>query len=117
MKNKPITPAVHCAMDYALSATLMSVPAMIGVNDKAKNVYRLLGGKMLTLNSLTDAPGSVKKLIPMKTHKKADAMLLAASVAITFLPAIRNDKKALSFHAGFLAMAAAHYLLTDYQNT
>ena len=117
MKNKPITPAVHCAMDYALSAVLMSVPAMIGLNSNAKNVYRMVGGKMLTLNSLTDAPGSVKKMIPMRTHKKADAMLLAATAAMTFLPSIRKDKKALSFHLGFLAMAAAHYMLTDYQTT
>ncbi|HEX8561459.1 MAG TPA: hypothetical protein VF676_00640 [Flavobacterium sp.] len=116
MKNKPITPEMHCIMDYAMSATLITLPSMLGMNKTARNTYCSVGASILSLNATTDVKGAVKKMVPLKTHKKADLGLLLGTLGMTFMKPIWRDKKALAFHVGFLALATTQYLLTDFDS-
>ena len=112
--NKPITPQVHGIIDYAFAGLLCGMPAAIGLNGFCRKTYCAVGSNFLGVNSLTDTPVGIKPVFSMKSHQKLDAVTLAGLAALTLAKPIRNDKKALSFHLGFLGIAVAHYLLTDY---
>ncbi|RZJ31987.1 MAG: hypothetical protein EOO48_00350 [Flavobacterium sp.] len=112
--KKIISPKMHGMMDYALGTALMTLPAMVGVNEKASGNYRKLAAGMSTLNVLTDTPAGLRKVIPFKTHKKADAGLLGMLALATMSKTIRKDPKALAFHLALLGVAGLNYALTDY---
>jgi hypothetical protein len=103
-------------MDYAIGGLLVAAPAMMGMNSRAVNAYRMIGSSILGMNSMTDVKGAAKRMIPLRTHKMADAGVLAATMALTFTDFIRKDKKALSFHVGFMALSLTEFLLTDFKN-
>ncbi|HEU0137455.1 MAG TPA: hypothetical protein VFQ50_09195 [Flavobacterium sp.] len=112
--KKPITPMVHGIMDYAMGATLLALPAMMGADGALTKTYGAVGLGILSQNALTDSPCGIRKSISLKQHKMADTGILAAVALSTFSKAIRNDKKMLGFHVGLLTMLTAQYLLTDF---
>jgi len=114
MNAKPITPKMHGVMDYALASVLLLGPPALGLNNKATNVYRGLAANLFTYNALTDYPAGLKPVISLRTHKKVDIANLVTFAAAFFLKGIRQDKKALAFHAGVTAVAVSNVLLTDW---
>lgn len=113
--NKPVTPAAHGVIDYIFSGIQLAVPVLIGMNNKAAKTYGVLGAGFTAINALTDTPAGIKRSISFKGHQKADIGFLAGISLLTFSNFIRKDKKAFAFHLGFLTVAVAHYLLTDYK--
>ena len=114
--KKPISAKNHGIIDYIFSAIQIITPPILGINSKASKTFETLGTGFLVLNSLTDTPVGVKKIIPFKNHQKADACFLVATSLLTFSQMVKNDKKALAFHVGFLTFALTNYLLTDYNS-
>lgn len=87
---------------------------MLKLNSTAVKTFVALGAGFTIVNAITDTPVGIKKTIPFKGHQKADLGFLAGMSLLSFAHFIRKDKKALFFHLGFLAIAVAHYALTDY---
>lgn len=117
MKNKkPINAKEHGIIDYAFSASQLILPQQLGLNKKAVKTYQTLGLGFLAVNCLTDTPVGIKPLLTFREHKLADAGFLTGLTLLTFYRPIRKKKKTLTFHLGFLAIAAAHYMLTDYKS-
>lgn len=114
MERKPISPAQHGIIDYAFSGIQLAGPAAIGMNKKAARAYQILGNKFLLVNSLTDTPAGIKKVISFKDHQKLDLVFIAGLSLLTLYKPIRKNRKSLCFHLGFLGTAVAHYLLTNY---
>jgi hypothetical protein len=114
MAVKTFVPKTHGIADYIIAGLQLSLPMMLGVNKKATNAYRLVAGSYTAINALTDTPVGLKRLIPMKTHKRIDAVALGGLALMTAAKFIRNDKKALWLHVGFLATALTNFALTDY---
>lgn len=114
MNTKPVKPIHHGIIDYIFSTIQMSAPAVLGLNKKVVKTYATLGAGFLAVNAFTDTPVGLAKKLSFKTHQKLDASFLATLAGLSFTKSIRKDKRALAFHLAFLATAAAHYMLTDY---
>ncbi len=114
MTPKPVTPKAHGIIDYVFSGVLLYGPYVASLGDAATKTYNALGASFLVGNAFTDTPVGIKPVLSFKHHQKTDLAFIAGLTLLTAASFIRKDKKALSFHLGFLAAAAAHYLLTDY---
>ena len=113
MSKKPIDPKLHGIIDYAFSAFLIAVPAILSVNKNAKATYRDLGISFAAMNAFTDTPVGLP-LIPMKDHQKADASFVSGFALMALSKPVRKDKRALRFHLCFLTLAFLNYVMTDY---
>jgi hypothetical protein len=114
--KKPITPTMHCILDYALSGVQMLAPAMFGFNKKVVRTYLDLGSGFLGVNALTNTPVGIRRVISMKDHQKSDAAFLTTLTLLTFTKVIEKDKRALAFHFAMLGLSLANYLLTNYDD-
>ena len=112
--NKPISPKVHGIIDYAMGGALAVLPSAMGLNPAAVKTYGGLAANFLIVDALTDTPVGVKKVMSCGTHKKADLATLGTLAMMAFAKPFREDRKALAFHLGLLAVTGAQYLLTDY---
>jgi len=113
--KKPITPLTHGLIDYGFIASLFAVPKLLGLKKSTADLYKVLGTNLGIYNALTDHGAAIKGVIPFKTHYKIDYGNLAGLALLTLYKGIRKDKKALAFHAAFVALAAANVLLTDWE--
>lgn len=116
MNAKPITLQMHGILDYALAATMLVGPPALGINKKAANISRGMAANLVSYNAMTDYSVGLKPVISVRTHKKIDYGNLATMAAAFFYGAIKKDKKALAFHAGITALAAANVLFTDWES-
>lgn len=114
--EKPINAKAHGIIDYAFSGIQLLGPILLGLNKPAKNTYLGLGAGFLGVNSLTDTPVGLKRVLSLKDHQKVDAGFLAALSLLTLTKMLRKDKKTLIFHTVFLATAIAHFALTNYKD-
>lgn len=113
---KPVNSKAHGIIDYAFSGIQLSAPALLSLNKNARRTYQGLGAGFLVINSFTDTPVGLKRVLSFKDHQKADASFLLSLSALAMTKMIRKEKKALYFHVGFLSIAVAHYFLTNYNS-
>lgn len=114
MNTKPITPTLHGLIDFVFSGALLAGPAILRLNDAATKTYNAAGASFLVGNAFTDTPVGLYPELTFKDHQKVDLGFLAGLSLLTFAKFIRNDRKVLPFHLGFLAAALVNYALTDY---
>jgi hypothetical protein len=114
--KKPIDSKTHGIIDYVFGGIQLIGPSLIGMNKEARITYQMLSTAFTGVNVLTDTPVGLKKVISMKGHQTADITFLAGMAALTASSMIKDDKKALTFHLGFLGLALVNYVLTDYSN-
>ena len=112
----PIDSKTHGIIDYAFAGIQLFVPALLGINDQATKTYRSLGLAFLGMNSITDTPVGIRKIISLTSHQKADTGFLAGLAVLTTSRSIHKDKKTLVFHLGLFSVAVVKYLLTDYNS-
>lgn len=112
--QKLLSPKAHSILDYVFSGVQLAAPPLLGLNSTAARTYQALGAGYTLVNALTNTPAGIKHLIPFKIHQKADIGVLAGLSLLSLASFIRKDKRALGFHLGFLAIAIANYVLTDY---
>ncbi len=116
MNTKLFDRKQHGINDYGFAAIQLLVPALIGCNKNAVRLHALLGANVLAYNALSDTPVGLKPLIPYKIHEKVDIATVAGLALLTFAKPIRQDKRALPFHIGLVALAAVNVLLTDWDD-
>ena len=114
MKSKPISPAVHGLIDYALASSLLTIPSVLGFNKKVKTIYAAEALALLVYVALSDHPAAVKPVIPFTMHGKIDPFNVGQFALQTFSKPFRKDKKAMLFNIGFTAIAGITVLLTDW---
>lgn len=114
MKTRPISPKVHALTDYALVASLITMPSLFGFNKKVKKLYVAEALILLTYIALTDSPVAIKPVIPFTTHGKIDPFNVAQFAMQTFFKSFRKDKKAMLFNIAFTAIAGTVVALTDW---
>lgn len=95
MNTKPISPAAHCLIDYALVGSLLVLPALLGFSKKVKTLYAAEAAALGVYVALTDHPAAVKPLIPVGVHGKIDPFNVALFTAQTFFTPFRKKKKRL----------------------
>jgi hypothetical protein len=115
MNRKLITPKWHGILDYMMVSSLLTVPALLKLNKKAKTIYAAEALTLLAYVALTEQPAAVKPIIPFTIHGKIDPFNVGQFALQSFLPAFRKDKKALWFNWGFTALAGLTVLLTDWK--
>ncbi len=114
MKRKPISPELHCIVDYALVASLLVAPSLLRFNKKVKAIYTAEALALLVYVGLTDSPVAVKPLIPFPVHGKIDPFNVGQFALQSFFKPFQKDKKALIFNIAFTAIAGATVLLTNW---
>lgn len=114
MERKPISPEQHGIIDYVFSGIQLGGPTALGMNKKATRAYQIMGAKFLLVNTFTNTPAGIKKVISFKDHEKLDLAFIAGLSLLTLYKPIRKNRKSLCFHLGFIGTAVANYLLTDY---
>jgi hypothetical protein len=116
MNPRPITPKAHGLIDYGFTAVQLLAPALLGVNHKAANLYRVLGLNLLSYNAITKHQAAVKPFISYNAHHQIDRGNVGFIALLAALPFVRKDKKALAFHAAFLGLALLNVVLTDWND-
>ena len=81
--QKPISPAMHGALDYATSAAVAVAPHVLDFPPPARRLFSSLAGGYTALSSVTDYPASIKRVVPFRAHGAAEA---AIGLALPFLP-------------------------------
>jgi len=115
MNKKPISPTTHAIIDYAFAAVQIVGPSLLKLEPRAIKTYAQMGTAFLAVNSVTDTPLTVEPQISFRTHQKIDLGFLAVQALMVITPMVRRSNKTLFFHLGFLALAGANYLLTNYK--
>ena len=83
--KKPISPAVHGAIDYATSAAAALAPSMLDFPKPARRLFHSLAGSYTALSSVTDYPVSLQRVVPFRAHGAAE---VAIGLALPFLPRV-----------------------------
>ena len=115
MDTKLISPKTHGLADYALAASLLTVPAIFGFSKQVKKLYTVEALVLLAYIAVTDHPAAVKPIIPFEVHGKIDPFNVAQFAGQTFTKPFKKDKKARAFNIAFTAIAGALVLFTDWK--
>ncbi len=113
--KKMIDAKTHGIIDYAVAGMQLLMPEVLGLNKDAKDTYKITGVSVLLLNSLTDTDVGLKRLIPFRWHKVADAALLTKLSVLTLSGIIRKHPRTLYYHLAVLSLNLAVYSLTDFR--
>ncbi|MES2523836.1 MAG: hypothetical protein V4617_14110 [Gemmatimonadota bacterium] len=81
--QKPISPAMHGALDYATSAAVAVAPHVLDFPTPATRLFSSLAGSYTALSSVTDYPASLARVVPFRAHGAAE---IAIGLALPFLP-------------------------------
>lgn len=115
MNTKPISPAQHGLLDYALVGSLLTLPTVLNLPPAVRKIYTTEALGLLVYVALTDHPACLKPLIPFRVHGQIDPFNVMGFALQTFLKPFRHNKRAMIFNLGFTALAGATVLLTDWQ--
>lgn len=116
MNTKIISPKAHGLIDYGLTVSLLTVPAIFGFSKKVKRLYAVEAILLLGYIAITDHPAAVKPLIPFKVHGKIDPFNVGHFALQTCFKPFLKDRKAMAFNIGFTLVAGIVVALTDWDN-
>ncbi|RZJ17558.1 MAG: hypothetical protein EON51_17760 [Acinetobacter sp.] len=117
MKNKPITAGLHSLTDYAFGVALMTVPKLIGADERAVKLYRALALEIFLYSLFTKQPYAIKALIAMTIHRKIDIGNLSILGLLHFYRKINKDRRITIFNVSMMAAGIATVLLTDWSDS
>jgi hypothetical protein len=114
MHRKPIGPTAHGAIDYAFAAMNTLAPTLFGLTGPAKAICYGFAASQGVLNALTDHPLGLKKVVPLRVHGEAETPYVPAILLLPWVTGAFRQRNARLYFGAFFAVAAANYLLTDY---
>ena len=114
MTSKPIGPAAHGAIDYAFATLNTLAPSLLGLKRPARAICYGFAASQGLLNALTDHPLGLTKLVPLRLHGKLETPYVPAILLLPWLTGALAQRNARYYFTGFFAIAAANYLLSDY---
>ena len=117
MDEKPISPAAHGLIDYALVASLLILPTVLGLSKAVKQLYTAQALTLLGYVAISEHPLAVKPMIPFRVHGMIDPFNVATFALQSLLSRFREDNKALAFNVLFTLLSGITVFLTDYDST
>jgi hypothetical protein len=115
--EKTIDPTTHIALDYALSATQILGPDVLGLGIRARAVGTLFGITYGATAAMTDTPLAVKPVIPFATHGAMELPSIAAMAIVPLLTGASKRPTAKLFFLSCVGIALANYLMTDFNGS
>jgi hypothetical protein len=114
MHRKPIGPTAHGAIDYAFATLNSLAPSLFGLTGPARAICYGFAASQGLLNALTDHPLGIRKAVPLRVHGELETPYVPAILLLPWATGAFKQRNARIYFASFFAMAAANYLLTDY---
>ena len=114
MTNKPVGPAAHGAIDYMFAALNASAPSFLGLKGPARAICYGFAASQGLLNALTDHPLGLRKRVPLRMHGELETPFVPAILLLPWITGAFEQRTARYYFSGFFALAAANYLLSDY---
>jgi hypothetical protein len=106
--DKPISPAMHGAIDYATSAAVALAPGMLDFPKPARQLFHSLAGSYTALSSVTDYPASLKRVVPFRAHGATEA---AIGLALPFLPRLLGFERHRAARNACYGLAALTFVV------
>ncbi|HWH40470.1 MAG TPA: hypothetical protein VNU21_11570 [Usitatibacter sp.] len=111
-----LSPRIHAALDYLSVLVLVLAPTLFGLNDVAATGAYALAAIHLALTLLTDFPGGVMKVVPLRVH---GAVEIVVGVLLVLAPLVIPAATDLGmsgriFFIGFGAVLVVVWAITDY---
>lgn len=114
MHRRPITPAAHGAIDYAFAALNALAPTLFGLTGPARAICYGMAASQGVLNALTDQPLALAKVVPFRLHGEGETLFVPSILLLPLLTGAMKRRNARIYFGAFFALAAANYVLTDY---
>jgi len=96
---KPISPAVHGALDYSVAASFFALGFRLRSQHRAASTLAFINGAMvLGLALVTDYPAGVWRRVSFKGHRTADIMQAALAGLGPTLMGFGRDQEATYFY-------------------
>ncbi|KNC19042.1 hypothetical protein AC792_08695 [Arthrobacter sp. RIT-PI-e] len=115
--NKPISPAMHGAIDYGFLATMLTAPSLLRLGRRARIVFALFGITQGALNALTDQPLSIKRLVSFRLHGAIEKSSGPVYLLVPVLAGIPRAPRERAFWLIMGAILVTVYNLTDWNAT
>jgi hypothetical protein len=106
--ERPISPAMHGAIDYATSAAVALAPAMLDFPKPARQLFHSLAGSYTALSSVTDYPASLKRVVPFRAHGATEAVI---GLALPFLPRLLGFERHRAARNACYGLAALTFVV------
>ena len=115
--DKPITPRLHGALDYGFLGVLLGGPAVLKLPRNVRLVFAAMGAVQTTLNSLTDQPYAVDRVVPFRVHGLIEKFSAPLYVGLPLAVGAWRDRNSRLFFLAAGASLVTVYNLTDWQAT
>ena len=115
--KRPITPAAHGAIDYALLAAQLTVPRLLRLSDRARLVFGTFGVVQGVLNAVTDQPLAVRRIVPFALHGQIEKASAPVYALVPLLAGAASQRRDRAYWLAMGAVLVANFNLTDYQAT
>jgi hypothetical protein len=112
--RKPISPAVHSALDYTTAAATALAPRVLDFPPSAARASHAFAGAYTPFAAFTRSPAAVKPAIPLRTHRNADVMLAFVLPALPWLLGFSDHRRARNFFLALTAVTLVVTALTDW---
>ncbi len=112
--KKPITPAMHGALDYGMSAVRLAAPWLLRLSRKATLTFNGFAAAQAGVNAFSNQPLAAKPLIPWHVHRTIDAASVPVQVAVPLVTGVAREPKARALWISALVALVAVYALTDW---
>lgn len=108
--QRPITPALHSALDYATAAVTAAAPRLFAMPRPASRACQAFAATYTPMAALSDTPAAVHRAIPFPTHGAIDRALIVALPALPWLLGFASHRASRNY---FLALGAITLLVTS----
>jgi hypothetical protein len=111
-----LSPRIHATVDYLSVLLLILAPTLFGLNAIAGTGAYALAAIHLVMTLLTDFPGGVMKLVPLRVHGMVE---IVVGVLLVLAPLVIPAATALGmtgriFFIAFGALLVVVWAITDY---
>ena len=112
--TKPLSPAMHGAMDYATVMGTAVAPRLLNLPTRAAGAAYGVAAGILGLAAFTDFKPALKRKVPLKTHEMADTVMGLVLPAMPWMMGFAKNKKARNFFLILTGMLALNTALTNW---
>ncbi len=112
--KKPITPAMHGAIDYGMSALMLAAPWALKLSRKAAMTFNGFAAAQAGVNAFSNQPLAARPLIPWHVHRTIDAAAVPAQIAVPLIAGVAREPKARALWIGALVALVTVFALTDW---